>query len=410
MPGKIKKITPSQWERIKKIVSPAIILLALLYLLCCSGIPKEVKILTGAEQSEKYLAELSGKNVALVVNQTSMVNNMHLVDFLKENGIRIRVIFAPEHGFRGEAEAGAEIENGIDSKTGISIVSLYGKNKKPTDEQLAGIDRVIFDIQDVGCRFYTYISTLHYVMEACAANNKPLLILDRPNPNGDYIDGPVLDTALKSFVGMHPVPVVHGCTLGEFAQMINGENWLDSNKKCNLRVIPVAGYTHSTRYKLPVKPSPNLPNNKAIRLYPSLCFFEATNVSIGRGTPFPFQVIGYPDSSIGSFSFTPVSIKGVSEHPKHQGKTCYGTDLRNLSEIPQFTLKYFIEYFKKVGSPDLFWNSKQWIDLLSGDTLFYHQVNNGLTEAEIRKTWRTKLEAYKQIRKKYLLYPDYEQP
>ncbi|MCF8360069.1 MAG: DUF1343 domain-containing protein [Prolixibacteraceae bacterium] len=409
MPGKIIKITPTQWERIKKILSPTIILLALLFLLICSGITKEAKIIPGAEQPEKYIPFLKGEKAALVVNQTSMVNDMHLIDFLLTKNIGIEKIFAPEHGFRGEAEAGAEIENGTDANTGIPIVSLYGKNKKPTPEQMGNLDWVIFDIQDVGCRFYTYISTLQYVMEACAENNVPLMILDRPNPNGDYVDGPVLDTALKSFVGMHPVPVVHGCTLGEFAQMINGESWLGKNLKCKLKVIPVAGYTHSTTYELPVKPSPNLPNYRAVRLYPSLCFFEATNISIGRGTTFPFQVIGYPDSTMGRFSFTPVSIKGVSEHPKHKGKTCYGTDLRNLSEIPRFTLKYFIDYFNKAGSLELFWSSKRWIDLLSGDTLFYHQVNNGLTEAEIRKSWQPELEKYKQTRKKYLLYPD-EQP
>jgi uncharacterized protein YbbC (DUF1343 family) len=364
-------------------------------------------ILPGADQPQEYIPFLTGKNVGLVVNQTSVANNVHLVDFLISKGISVKKIFVPEHGFRGDAEAGENVSNSVDPKSGVPIISLYGKNKKPSEENMAGLDIIVFDIQDVGCRFFTYISTLHYVMEACAGKNITLLILDRPNPNGDYVDGPVLMPEMKSFVGLHPIPVVYGCTIGELALMINGEGWLTNGAKCNLKIVPVKNYTHSDIYELPVKPSPNLPNYRAVRLYPSLCFFEATNVSIGRGTTFPFQVIGYPDSTFGSFSFTPVSIPGMSKTPLHLNQKCYGVDLRNEKEIPHFTLQYYIGFFNRFKNHDQFWNSEKWIGQLSGDPNFFTQINSGLPETEIRKSWQPDLDKYRSIRKKYLLYPDF---
>lgn len=365
-------------------------------------------IMTGASQPDEYIPLLKGKNVGLVVNQTSMTDNVHLVDFLISRNIAINKIFVPEHGFRGEAEAGDTINNSVDPKSGIPIISLYGKNKKPSDENIAGLEIMVFDIQDVGCRFFTYISTLHYVMEACAGKNITLLILDRPNPNGDYIDGPVIKPELKSFVGLHPIPVVYGCTVGELARMINGEGWLANGAKCNLEIIPVKNYSHSDSYELPIKPSPNLPNHTSVRLYPSLCLFEATNVSIGRGTTLPFQVIGYPDRAFGSFSFTPISIKGVSKSPLQENKECFGVDLRNENNIPRFTLRYFISFFNRFNNPVEFWNSEKWIGQLTGDPNFYSQINNGFSEDEIRKRWQPDLDKYKIMRKKYLLYPDFE--
>jgi uncharacterized protein YbbC (DUF1343 family) len=375
---------------------------------CCRGSNTATKVVTGAEQLSEYLPDIENRKVGLIVNQTSIVDGSHLVDLLLSKGIQVKKIFTPEHGFRGDVEAGDSVNNSIDKKTGIPIISLYGKNKKPTKENLSGIDVIIFDIQDVGCRFFTYISTMHYAMEACAENNIPLIILDRPNPNGDYVDGPVLKPELKSFVGMHPIPIVHGCTVGELALMINGEGWLDGNLRCNLKVVPVKNYKHSDRYELSVKPSPNLPNQASIRLYPSLCLFEATTVSIGRGTEFPFQVIGFPNIRFGDFIFTPQSIKGVSAKPLHEGKQCFGIDLRKESFDQKFTLSYFIQFFNKFENPDSFWSSKRWIDLLSGDPNFYSQINEKRSESEIRQSWQTDLLKYKTMRKKYLLYPDFE--
>jgi uncharacterized protein YbbC (DUF1343 family) len=293
---------------------------------------------TGAEQPEKYLPLLNGKKVGIVVNHTSLKGELHLVDFLLEEGIEVEKIFAPEHGFRGDASAGETIKDGVDEQTGIQVVSLYGETRKPKPEHLDGLDIVVFDIQDVGCRFYTYISTMHLVMEACAENEKPMLVLDRPNPNGDYISGPLREPGFESFVGMDPIPLVHGCTVGELAQMINGERWHEAPRKCELTVIPVENYSHNMRYSLPVQPSPNLPNDLAVRLYPSLCFFEATSVSIGRGTDFPFQVIGGPKPELGDFTFTPRNIPGVAVNPLNEGEQCYGVDLRKRDEVPQFTL------------------------------------------------------------------------
>jgi uncharacterized protein YbbC (DUF1343 family) len=361
----------------------------------------------GAEQPGKYINLLTNKKVALMVNHTSMVDSVHLVDFLLAKTINIAKIFAVEHGFRGQAANGEEVSSTEDEKTGLPIVSLYGKKKKPSASDLSDVDIVVFDIQDVGCRFYTYISSMHYLMEACTENNVQVIILDRPNPNGDYVAGPVLNTELKSFVGMHPIPIVHGCTVGELAQMINGEGWLKTQKKCRLKVIPVEHYSHKTRYIPPVQPSPNLPNYQAVRLYPSLCFFEATNVSIGRGTNFPFQVIGFPGAN-GKFTFKPRDIPGVSNNPLHENKTCTGIDLRTINPVPEFTLQYFIDFYNQFEEPENFWKSKRWIELLSGSKELYNQINNGLSKEEIRNTWQKDLKQYKSTREKYLLYPDFE--
>ena len=366
------------------------------------------KLLTGADQPEKYLPLLKDKKVGVVVNHTSVKGDIHLVDFLLSEGVEVAKIFAPEHGFRGDASAGEKIEDGVDSKTGLPVFSLYGDTRKPTAEHLEGLDIVVFDIQDVGCRFYTYISTMHLVMEACAEHDKAVFVLDRPNPNGDYIDGPVLDMEFQSFVGMHPIPVVHGCTVGELAQMINGENWLDTPKKCELIIVRAENYSHKTEYSLPVSPSPNLPNDLAIQLYPSLCFFEATSVSIGRGTDFPFQVIGGTKPSLGSFTFTPRSIPGVAVHPKNEGEKCYGVDLRKLDEAPDFTLKYFMDFYHQYENEEEFLTRKRWFNLLAGTDELIKNIREGRSEEEIRKSWQSDLEQYKNVRRKYLLYPDFE--
>lgn len=358
----------------------------------------------GADRPEAYLQQLNGLRIGLVVNHTSTVKGEHLVDFLKGKGITMKALFAPEHGLRGEADAGEKILNSVDTKTGIPIISIYGKNNRPTPEQLADIDLIIYDIQDVGCRFYTYISTLHYVMEACAENGKKLMVLDRPNPNGDYFDGPILKPAFRSGVGVDPIPVVHGCTVGELAQMINGEGWLKNGLKCDLTVIPVKNYTHKSIYAPPIKPSPNLPNYVSIRLYPSLCFFESTSVSIGRGTTFPFQVIGYPDQRFGGFSFTPQSLKGFEMNPLQKDKICFGEDLRNLKEIPGFTLKYFLDWYRKFDNATNFLTRERWFNLLMGNDLVLTMIKAGKSEKEISESWQEELERYKVVRAKYLLY------
>lgn len=365
-------------------------------------------IITGASQPEKYLSILENKRVGLVVNHTSMAGNIHLVDFLISEKVKVEKIFAPEHGFRGDASAGEEIKDGIDLKTGIAVVSLYGQTKKPTVGHLKNIDVLIFDIQDVGCRFYTYISTLHLVIEACAENNVPLIVLDRPNPNGDYVAGPVLQPGYESFVGMDPIPVVHGCTVGELAKMINGEKWHKAQKSCNLQVVPVLNYTHSTKYELPLAPSPNLPNYLSVRLYPSLCFFEATSVSVGRGTEFPFQVLGGLRKDLGEFSFVPVDIPGVAADPLNEGKVCYGVDLRLLKEIPKFTLKFFLDFYGKYESKKEFLTRESWFNTLSGTDKLLVQIKSGKSQNEIIESFKPDLEKYKEIRKKYLLYPDFE--
>ncbi len=390
-------------------LSLLLVLVTLILLIALPGTAKPETLLTGADQPGKYLPMLKNKNIALVVNQTSCIGKQHLADFLKSENLAIKKIFAPEHGFRGEAGAGESIGNSKDLRTGIPVISIYGKNNKPTPDQLKDIDIVVFDIQDVGCRFYTYISTLHYVMEACAENNKTLLILDRPNPNGDYFDGPVLQPAFRSFVGMDPIPVVHGCTIGELAQMIIGEKWLTNGIQTKLEIIPVANYNHATRYEPPVRPSPNLPDYLAIRLYPSLCFFEATSVSVGRGTLFPFQVLGYPDSSFGDFSFMPESIKGMDVSPLQNNKTCYGEDLRKLSEVPKFTLSWFITWMNKFKNKQDFLTREQWFNKLMGNDQVLKMIIEGKDEKEIRASWSDELKDYARIRQKYLLYPDFKE-
>lgn len=363
-------------------------------------------ILPGADRPDIYLPLLEGKRVALAVNQTSVLthrNNLHLVDFLLQSGIDVKKVFVPEHGFRGDADAGEHVANQIDAKTGLPLVSLYGASKKPSKEAFSDVDIIIFDIQDVGIRFYTFISTLHYLMEACAEQNKPLMILDRPNPNGDYVDGPILKEGYTSFVGMHPIPVVHGLTVGELAQMINGEDWLENRVKAPIEIIPIDNWTHDTAYSLPIKPSPNLPNDVSIRLYPSLCYFEGTDVSLGRGTHFPFQVYGYPDPKFGDFTFTPVSIEGMSKNPPQQDKKCYGKDLRNEPLGHRFTLSYLLEAYQLSGKKEKFFNN--FFDKLAGSDQLRKDMLAGKTEAEIRAGWQPDLNAFKTLRENYLLYP-----
>jgi uncharacterized protein YbbC (DUF1343 family) len=367
--------------------------------------PAQKPLALGAEQLDRYLKHLEGKRVGMVVNQTSMVSNTHLVDTLISRGVQVTTIFAPEHGFRGEADAGAHIKDAKDTKTGLPIVSLYGNNKKPSKAQMQNLDVLVFDIQDVGTRFYTYISTMHYAMEACAENGKAMLVLDRPNPNGHYVDGPVLEMEHKSFVGMHPIPIVHGLTVGELAEMINGEKWLEGDRSCDLTVIKMENYDHTMAYDLPVRPSPNLPNAQAIALYPSICFFEGTNVSVGRGTPTPFQVIGSPFYQKKDFSFTPVSTPGATD-PPHKGVKCYGMDLTGPSHAQPFTLKYLLEMYNNSSNKDKFFNN--FFEKLAGTSELRKQVIAGKSETEIRASWEPNLSDYKVLRKNYLLYPDFE--
>ena len=364
-------------------------------------------ITVGAEQTAKYFPILKGKRVALVGNQSSLVGTTHLLDTLIKCDISVAAIFCPEHGFRGDSEAGASVGNSVDKATGVPIISLFGNNKKPQPEQLKDIDIAVFDIQDVGARFYTYISTLHYVMEACAENGVPLLVLDRPNPNGFYVDGPVLDTSLRSFVGMHPVPVVHGMTIGEYAQMINGEGWLKNGVQCQLSVIKVLNYIHDSLYHLPIAPSPNLQTDNAILLYPSLCFFEGTTISVGRGTPTPFEIIGSPSYSDKSFSFVPKPIKEVSNNPPHNGKTCYGIDLQKagaeIVKTKRLNLGFLIEMYKK-SDKNTFFIKNNFFEKLAGTRALRRQIKAGLDEKQIRQSWEPALSEYKTMREKYLLY------
>ncbi|RNI25637.1 exo-beta-N-acetylmuramidase NamZ family protein [Rufibacter latericius] len=371
-----------------------------------SGPAVQAPLLTGAQQTELYLPYLQGKRVGMVVNQTSTIGKTHLVDTLLSRGVNITMIFAPEHGFRGDADAGAHISNSTDSKTGIPILSLYGKNKKPSAEQLKNVDVLLFDIQDVGVRFYTYSSTMHYVMEACAEQNKPMLLLDRPNPVGYLIDGPVLKPAFKSFVGMNTIPIAHGLTLGEYALMINGEKWLKNDVQAQVKTIPVKGYTHKMFYSLPIKPSPNLPNDQSIKLYPFLCLFEGTTVSQGRGTQTPFQVIGAPYYPDKSFSFTPVPIPSMSMDPPYKNQVCFGKDLTKLQLKENFTLSYLLDFYQKSGQKEKFFNN--FFKSLAGTDELQKQIMAGMSEKEIRASWKPELEAYKKMRKQYLLYPDFE--
>jgi uncharacterized protein YbbC (DUF1343 family) len=380
--------------------------LALLFTFPLAQVSVAQQVLTGAERPDLYLPLLKNKKVALVGNQTSIMpqsSNKHVVDFLLENGVEIKKVFVPEHGFRGTADAGEKVDNSIDQKTGLPIVSLYGNNKKPSADQIADLDVVIFDLQDVGTRFFTYISTMHYVMEACAENGKKVIIFDRPNPNGNYIDGPMLKPGFESFVGMHNIPIVHGLTVGELAKMINGEKWLKGGKTVDLEIIPVANWNHNQTYILPVKPSPNLPSDLSIKLYPSTCLFEGTVVSLGRGTYFPFQAYGYPDSNFGTFTFTPVSIDGMSKTPPHQDKLCYGRDLRNESMNHQFTLEYLLEAYSKSGMKEKFFN--KYFNTLVGTDELKKQILAGESESEIRASWKKGLETYQKMRENYLIYP-----
>lgn len=370
------------------------------------------QVKNGADRLEELFPLLENKRISLVVNQTSLVQNVHLLDTLYNKGVHITQVFAPEHGFRGDADAGEFIKNGKDYRTQVPIISLYGKNKKPQPAQLQQTDIMIFDIQDVGARFYTYISTMFYVMQACAENNKELIILDRPNPC-DYVDGPVLDMKYKSFVGMLPIPILHGCTIGELAQMINGEGWLGNNLQCPLKVITIEDWKHGQPYSLPVKPSPNLPNDQAIALYPSLCPFEGTSVSVGRGTDFPFQIIGSPTTKNLKFRFMPHPMKGSDKHPLHQDTYCYGLNLSSEKNIPKgFSLQYVIQfynYFQNLTkhAEKEFFTRPHWFDLLMGTNQVRLDILKDKSEEQIRSAWQKKLNQYKEIRKKYLLYEDY---
>ena len=359
---------------------------------------------SAAMQLNDYLPLLQGKRIGMVGNQTSIVGETHLVDTLLSLGIDVRKIFTPEHGFRGTADAGAKINSGKDEKTGLPIVSLYGKSKKPTPEMLQGIDLILFDLQDVGVRFYTYISTMSYVMEAAAENNIPIVVLDRPNPNGFYIDGPILKPENQSFVGMHPVPVVYGMTIGEYARMVNGEGWLKNGIRCNLTVIPINLYDRNAIYELPVRPSPNLPNWEAVYLYPTLCFFEGSIVSVGRGTDMPFQVYGHPNMR-GSHTFTPQSTSGASK-PLLEGQRCRGENLidyaHDYAYNPQFLhLEWVLDAYRQLSDKGFFTN---YFRLLAGDKQLQRDIESGKTANEIRAAWQNDLEAFKAVRAKYLLY------
>jgi uncharacterized protein YbbC (DUF1343 family) len=368
------------------------------------------KIIPGADQTGLYINYLKGKNIGMVVNQTSVIGSRLTisVDSFLKLGLSVKKLFGPEHGFRGNASNGAKVDDSIDPKSSLPVISLYGKHYKPTPADLQGLNLIIFDIQDVGARFYTYISTLHYVMEACAENNIELMILDRPNPNGYTVDGPILDTVYHSFVGMHPIPITHGMTIGEYAQMINGEGWLKNHVQCKLKIIKVANYTHSMSYQLPVNPSPNLNTNQSILLYPSLCLFEGTTLSLGRGTLFPFQVVGHPylKAKYG-FSFKPVSIAGMSEDPPQKNQVCYGIDLENynvdlLRKTDKINLSWLIELYKSFPEKEHFFNA--YFTKLAGSTELRKQIEGGKSEEEIRRSWEPGLSNFKAIRLKYLLY------
>jgi uncharacterized protein YbbC (DUF1343 family) len=368
-------------------------------------------ITLGVQRTEKYLPLLKGKNVAVVGNQTSVIdrnsdaqeNQIHLVDSLLSSGVNVVKVFAPEHGFRGTADAGEVIKDGKDLKTGLPIISLYGNNKKPSAEQLQDIDVLIFDIQDVGTRFYTYISTLHYVMEASAENNIPIIVMDRPNPNGHYIDGPILESEHTSFVGMHRIPIVHGLTIAEYAKMVNGEQFLSDGIQADLTVIEMENYNHEMPYDLPIKPSPNLPNATSINLYPSLCFFEGTNVNAGRGTSNQFQVFGSPylDKEVFDYSYVPESNEGAKQ-PKHLGKKCFGRDLTASERLNKINLEWLIEAYQNTSEKDAFFNA--FFTKLAGTKKLQEQIESGMSAEEIRETWKEGLEDYAVVREKYLMY------
>jgi len=367
---------------------------------------KNSNVICGAERLDHYLPKLQDIEVGLVGNKSSRVGDMHLLDVLLSKGINVTIVFCPEHGFRGEGEAGELIDDHLDSKTGIPVVSVYGSKKKPAEKDLLGIDLLVFDIQDVGARFYTYISTLHYIMEAAAEQGIELLVLDRPNPNGFYVDGPIREESLKSFVGMHPIPVVHGMTIGEYAKMINGEKWLNNGVQCDLEVVGCINYDRMTEYILPVIPSPNLPNQTSVYLYPSLCFFEGTIVSIGRGTIVPFQIYGHPDYP-GEFKFRPESIEGASMNPKWKNQTCSGQDLRrsgiiDLFQEPGLHLEYLIDAYNQLGKPENFFT--KYFDTLAGTKRIRAMIIEGYSADEIRATWVDDVRKFQKLRENYLMY------
>ena len=371
--------------------------------------PDTPPVRCGADRLDQYLHLIAGRQIALVANHTSLVGGRHLVDTLLRSGIereQFVKVFAPEHGFRGDQAAGVQIEDGTDPVTGIAVASLYGSHKKPEPGELEGIELMLFDLQDVGTRFYTYISTLHYVMEACAENDIPLILLDRPNPNGAFVDGPVLDTAFSSFVGMHPIPVVYGLTIGELAGMINGEGWLSKGIRCDVTVITCADYSRGQPYAMPVSPSPNLTNDHAVLMYPSTCFFEGTVLSEGRGTNMPFEVYGHPELQ-GEFSFTPETIPGVARNPKFEGRICYGKDLRNFIPAEGWTrirLQWILEAYEAFPRKEEFFTS--YFELLAGTDKLRKQVEAGWDESRIRASWQGELEQYKLKRRKYLIYEE----
>lgn len=371
----------------------------------------DTSIITGAQQTALLLPLIKDKYVACVVNQTSMIGKTHLVDSLISSGVKIATIFAPEHGFRGTEDAGATILNAKDTKTDLPVLSLYGNKKKPSQQDLADVDIVIFDIQDVGARFYTYISSLHYVMEACAELGKPLIVLDRPNPNGFYVDGPLLDKAYSSFVGMHPIPVVHGMTIGEYAKMINGEKWLANGVQCQLTVIPCKSYDHKKMYEVPIAPSPNLKNMRAIYMYPTLCFFEGTNVSVGRGTSKPFEIIGSPYLKNTGFEFTPMPGPGAKS-PFLMHTKCYGYDFstQNINELQngKIDIALLLKIYQEFEPKDKFFLENNFFNKLAGSAEFMMQIKAGLSEEEIRMSWQDDINSFKKIRAQYLLYPDFE--
>ena len=388
-----------------RLIRSIFVLVFMFSLLRCHPVDEQSQeIITGAARMDQYLPLIEGKNVGLVVNHTSRVGETHLLDTLLKREIDVTKLFAPEHGVRGDVERGQEFGDDVDKKTGTPVVSLYGRKKIPDSTDLAGLDVVIFDIQDVGVRFYSYISIMHNVMESCARFGVDFMVLDRPNPNGDYFDGPVLDLEFRSFIGKHEIPVVHGLTVGELARMINGEGWLKDELQADLTVIPVENYTHQTPYSLPLPPSPNLPNDLSIRLYPSLCFFEETKISVGRGTDFPFQVIGIPDSSYGDFTFKPRSIPGAAAKPLYMDELCYGIDFRQMDPVEGFTMKYVIEAWEKYPSEEFF--NERWFNILAGTDELLIQIKEGRSEAEIRDSWKSEHEAYSEMRQQYLLYPE----
>jgi len=374
---------------------------------------EEIPIIPGAERTQDYFNQLKGRRVAVAGNHTSMIGKVHLVDSLLSAGVNVVKVFGPEHGFRGTAADGEHISNEKDPRTGLLLVSLYGANRKPTKEQLEDVDVIVFDMQDVGMRFYTYISTMTLIMQAAAEQGKEVMVLDRPNPHGHYVDGPILDLAYTSFVGMHPIPVVHGMTIGEYAQMVNGEGWLTGGRKCKLTVISMDNYTHNHLYQVPLAPSPNLPNMRAVYLYPSLCLFEGTALSIGRGTEMPFQVFGHPDLDAEKYPlrFTPLSVQ-ASVNPPLLGKECRGRDLRGipietLQAERRMNLSYLLEAYRDFPAKEIFFITSSF-DRLAGSNLLRSQIMAGLNEEQIRQSWQPGLEAFKKIRAKYLLYPDFE--